>query len=152
MRTPRRSTIALVSGVSAVAALAACSSEAANADTADDTVSSSSGDGAAADPAVEGGVTDGTYTATGAYESPAGPETVAVSLTLADGVVTAVEVTPEATNPTSKQFQTTFASGVADVVVGQPIEGLSVDAVSGSSLTPDGFNAAVAEILADAQA
>ena len=102
--------------------------------------------------AAGSGFTDGTYAATGSYESPAGQETVAVSVTLADGVVTAVEVTPEATNPTSKQWQTKFASGVADVVVGQPIEGLSVDAVSGSSLTPEGFNAALAEIVADAQA
>ena len=36
--------------------------------------------------------------------------------------------------------------------MGKPIEGLTVDTVSGSSLTPDGFNAAVAEIAADAHA
>ena len=147
MRTPRRTTIALVSGLSAVAALASCSSDAATADPADETVSQPS-----EDVPAESGYADGTYDATGTYESPAGQETVAVSLTLADGVVTAVEVTPEATNPTSKQFQTTFASGVADVVVGQPIDGLSVDAVSGSSLTPEGFNDALAQIVADAQA
>ena len=151
MRTPRRTTIALVSGVSAVAALAACTGEAATADTADGSVSTPGSD-ASAEDSDESGYVDGTYTATGAYDSPAGPETVAVSVTLADGVVTAVEVTPEASNPTSKQFQTKFASGVADVVVGQPIEGLTVDAVSGSSLTPGGFNAALAEIVADAQA
>lgn len=147
MRTPRRTTIALVSGVSAVAALASCSSDTATADTADETVSQPS-----EDTSGEPGLADGTYAATGSYESPAGQETVAVSLTLADGVVTAVEVTPEATNPTSKQFQTKFASGVVDVVVGQPVDGLSVDAVSGSSLTPEGFNDALAQIVADAQA
>ncbi|WP_421741146.1 FMN-binding protein [Cellulomonas sp.] len=153
MRTPRRTTIALVSGVSAVAALASCSSGAATADTADETASQPSDEPTASeDTSAQSGLTDGTYSATGTYESPAGQETVAVSLTLADGVVTAVEVTPEATNPTSKQFQTTFASGVADVVVGQPIDGLSVDAVSGSSLTPEGFNDALAQIVADAQA
>lgn len=146
MRTPRRTTIALVSGVSALAALTACSSGAASPDTADEAAARETA--AAEEPAYA----DGTYAATGSYESPAGPETVGVSVTLADGVVTAVEVTPEATNPASQKFQNQFASGVADVVVGKPIEGLTVDAVSGSSLTPEGFNAALAEIVADAQA
>ena len=146
MKTPHRTTIALVSGVSAVAALASCSSGAASQDTADEAVAETSA--APAEPEYA----DGTYTATGSYESPAGPETVGVSITLADGVVSAVVVTPEATNPASQKFQTQFASGVADAVVGQPIEGLTVDTVSGSSLTPDGFNAAVAEIAADAHA
>lgn len=149
MKTPRRTTIALVSGVSAVAALAACSSGAADQDTADGAVEQAAETPAAAE---EPEYADGTYTATGSYESPAGPETVGVSITLADGMVSAVTVTPEATNPASQKFQTQFASGVADVVMGKPIEGLSVDTVSGSSLTPDGFNAAVAEIAADAHA
>jgi uncharacterized protein with FMN-binding domain len=149
MKTPRRTTIALVSGVSAVAALASCSSGAASQDTADDAVEQPAETPAAAE---EPAYADGTYTATGSYESPAGPETVGVSVTLADGMVMAVEVTPEATNPMSQKFQTQFASGVADVVMGKPIEGLSVDAVSGSSLTPGGFNAALVEIAADAQA
>jgi uncharacterized protein with FMN-binding domain len=149
MKTPRRTTIALVSGVSAVAGalgLASCSSGAANPDTADEAVDQSAETSAAPEYA------DGTYTATGSYESPAGPETVGVSITLADGVVSAVVVTPEAPTPASQKFQAQFASGVADVVVGQPIEGLTVDTVSGSSLTPEGFNAALVEIAADAHA
>ena len=149
MRTPRRTTIALVSGVSAAAGalgLASCSSGAASQDTADEAVADTSA--APAEPEY----VDGTYTATGSYESPAGPETVGVSITLEDGMVMGVEVTPEATNPASQKFQTQFASGVADVVMGKPIEGLTVDAVSGSSLTPEGFNAALVEIAADAHA
>ena len=149
MRTPRRTTIALVSGVSAVAGalgLASCSSGAASQDTADEAVAETSA--APAEPEYA----DGTYTATGSYESPAGPETVGVSITLEDGMVMGVEVTPEATNPASQKFQTQFASGVADVVMGKPIEGLTVDTVSGSSLTPEGFNAALVEIAADAHA
>jgi uncharacterized protein with FMN-binding domain len=149
MRTPRRTTIALVSGVSALGALTACSNGTASPEPADETIDQPA---EAAPTENASGYTDGTYTATGAYESPAGPETVAVSLTLADGVVTSVEVTPEATNPASVKFQTAFASGVSGVVVGQSIEGLAVDAVSGSSLTPEGFNDALAQIVADAQA
>ena len=150
MKTPHRTTIALVSGVSAIAGalgLASCSSGAASTDTADGAVEQPS-EAAVEEPEYA----DGTYTATGAYESPAGPETVGVSITLADGMVTAVVVTPEATNPASQKFQAGFASGVADVVVGKPIEGLTVDAVAGSSLTPEGFNAALVEIAADAHA
>ena len=48
-------------------------------------------------------------------------------------------------------FQVTQHKRTA-IEVGQSIEGLTVDAVSGSSLTPEGFNAALAEIAADAQA
>jgi len=146
MKTPHRTTIALVSGVSAVAALASCSSGAASQDTADEAVAETS------EAPAEPEYADGTYTATGSYESPAGPETVGVSITLEDGMVMGVEVTPEATNPASQKFQTQFASGVADVVMGKPIEGLTVDTVSGSSLTPEGFNAALVEIAADAHA
>jgi uncharacterized protein with FMN-binding domain len=154
MRTPRRTTIAIVSGASAIAALAACSSS-------DAATTGTSVDGpadattAAADDATTAATSnyaDGSYSATGTYQSPAGKETIDVSVTLAGGVITAVEVTPDATNPTSKQYQTAFASGVSDVVVGKEIAGLTVDTVSGSSLTPDGFNAALAEIAADAQA
>lgn len=65
-------------------------------------------------------------------------------------MVTAVEVTPQADNATAKQYQTKFASGIADQVVGVPLDDLDVGAVSGSSLTGEGFMAAVEQIAADA--
>jgi uncharacterized protein with FMN-binding domain len=94
--------------------------------------------------------TDGTYTATGAYISPAGPSEVSVEITLESDTVTSVTVTPLQTDPTAKGFQTKFAGGIADVVVGQDIDTLKVSRVGGSSLTSGGFNDALAQIKAEA--
>ena len=99
-----------------------------------------------------GAYTDGDYSATGDYQSPAGEESVGVSVTLEGDVVTAVTVEPMAENANSVRYQTAFAGGVADVVVGKSIDDLSVDKVAGSSLTSDGFNAAIEQIKDDAAA
>jgi uncharacterized protein with FMN-binding domain len=101
---------------------------------------------------VKGPYTDGTYTATGGYVSPNGPETIDVSITLKDDVITAVEVIPNPDNANTEKYQGLFAAGISDVVVGKDIDAISVSKVSGSSLTSGGFNEAVAEIKADAKA
>ncbi|MCS5732146.1 hypothetical protein [Herbiconiux daphne] len=93
---------------------------------------------------------DGDYSATGGYVSPNGPEEIDVSVTLAGDVITAVTVTPDATNPTAIQYQTQFADGIAEVVVGKDIDEISVSRVAGSSLTSGGFNEAIDAIKADA--
>ncbi len=94
---------------------------------------------------------DGEYMAVGTYTSPGGQETVDVKLTLQNSIVTAVEVTPNATLPISAGFQRKFADGVAEVVVGKAITDIKLDAVSGSSLTPKGFADALEEIKIAAQ-
>ena len=95
----------------------------------------------------------GDYSAEGSYQTPAGQQSVEVELTLEDdGTITAVEVTPQADGGNSEQFQTKFAGGIADVVVGKKITELDVSKVSGSSLTSGGFNAAIDEITGDAAA
>lgn len=101
-------------------------------------------------PAVPASYADGSYSAEGGYQSPNGPELVEVSLTLAGGVVTAVEVTPQATNSTSKRYQSEFAGGIAAETIGKPIDELDVSRIAGSSLTSGGFNEALASIKADA--
>lgn len=93
---------------------------------------------------------DGTYEEDGSYRSPGGEESITVSITLADDVVTGVTVTPHATSGNAKQFQTQFAGAIAGQVVGKPIDSLDVSRVAGSSLTSQGFNAAVEAIKADA--
>jgi uncharacterized protein with FMN-binding domain len=95
---------------------------------------------------------DGEYDAEASYSNPGGESKVEVDLTLKDGLITDVEVTPEAVNATSKQFQTKFAGGVSDEVVGKSLDELNVSKVAGSSLTSTGFNAAIDEIKADAKA
>lgn len=94
--------------------------------------------------------TDGSYTANGSYSSPAGSEAISVKLTLKDDIVTAVSVTVLAENSTSIDFQNKFAGGVSSQVIGVDMDQLSVGNVAGSSLTPKGFNAAVASIKAQA--
>lgn len=120
-------------------------------DTSDDsTDTSDTGDTDAG--SSDAGYADGTYTATGSYVSPGGQESVSVELTLADGVVTDVVVTPQASNPNSQRYQGEFADGIADQVVGEPIDELSVTKVAGSSLTSGGFNDALEQIKEEAGA
>lgn len=162
----RRRTLGLLSGLSVLVAVAACGT--ADAATEDDGASSGttqpdsadagSTDSGTADSGTAdagtaaGSYTDGTYTAEGSYDTPGGQESISVELTVADDTVSAVTVTPEASGGNAARFQDEFASGIADEVVGSPLADLSVDKVSGSSLTGDGFNAALDQIRADAQA
>jgi len=160
----RRRSLGLLSGLSVVVAVAACGN--ADAATEDDAPQSSTSQDSGASTADEaagagtdgtagatdGTYTDGTYTAEGSYSTPGGEESIQVELTVADDVVTNVTVTPQATGGNAERFQGEFASGIADEVVGAELAGLSVDKVSGSSLTGDGFNAALDSIRADAEA
>lgn len=95
---------------------------------------------------------DGEYTATGSYTTPGGQESVTVTLTLAHDVVTAVSVDGSAESGSSLRYQSEFIENIASQVVGVSVDDLNVSKVAGSSLTSSGFNAAVDEILAAAQA
>ena len=106
--------------------------------------SSATGSGSAA------GYKDGTYSADGNYTSPNGTETVGVQLTLANGTVSAVEITQHPSNPNTRKFQGQFAGGIADQVVGKSLDEIKVSKVAGSSLTSGGFNQAVEAIKTQA--
>ncbi len=95
---------------------------------------------------------DGTYAATGVYRSPAGGESVEVSLTLADGVITDATFKGDATFPKSQMMQGQFAAGYKEQVVGKSIDELALGVVNGSSLTPKGFMDAVTKIKTEAAA
>ncbi|OKI51950.1 hypothetical protein AMK17_30995 [Streptomyces sp. CB00072] len=69
-----------------------------------------------------------------------------VELTLEGGEITAVEVTPHATDDTSRALQTRFAEAVPRLVVGRDIDDVQLDRVAGNSNTPQGFNDALEEI------
>lgn len=113
--------------------------------------SGDSGESGSSDQAASGDYADGTYEATGSYDRPSGRSEVDVSITLADGVISEVEVTPKAEG-TSRQFQEKFVSGISKEVVGKSLDDISVSKVSGSSLTSKGFNAALDEIKSEASA
>ncbi len=98
------------------------------------------------------GYKDGTYTAEGTYKSPAGQETVHITLVLKDDMVTRATFKGDATNKRSIQLQAAFATGFEEAVVGKNIDTLSLSVVNGSSLTPAGFMNAVAKIKAEAKA
>lgn len=94
---------------------------------------------------------DGEYSAEGSYTSPAGEETVFLDLTLEDGIITDITFEGDAENDVSIKFQSQFAEGYKDMVLGKSINDVQLDKVSGSSLTAGGFNAAIEEIKQQAQ-
>lgn len=154
MLVPMNTTSALRTGTALVGiagalVLAGCSTST-DASTDDATTSGSSSDSSSNTTTTSGDYADGTYTAEGSYQTPETVETVSVTLTLADGVVTDVEVTGDPQARETEQYQGQFISGIADEVVGKSIDDLEVDRVAGSSLTSGGFNQAVEDIKAQA--
>jgi uncharacterized protein with FMN-binding domain len=93
---------------------------------------------------------DGSYKATGNYTSPAGEEEIAVMITLANSIITDVTVEPKATNQISKAKQADFVANYKEMVMGKSIQDVKLGKVSGSSLTPQGFNEALEEIKTEA--
>lgn len=156
MTARRRAALALASTSFAALTLAACATadepETPATDTTDDATTEAPATADGAD-ASSSGYADGTYTADGSYTSPGGQETITVTITLADGVVEEVEVTnPETTNANSLRYQGEFIDGIADEVVGVPLDEVSVDRVGGSSLTSGGFEDALETIRDEAAA
>ncbi len=94
---------------------------------------------------------NGTYSAVGNYYSPEGSEQINVTLTLKDGVVTASTVTAMATQRYSLTMQNDFIANYKTLVIGKKITDIKLGKVSGASLTPIGFNDAVAKIEAQAK-
>ncbi len=90
---------------------------------------------------------DGTYSAAGSYKSPAGNETVDISLSIdAQGKITAAKFKGNTQNARSKEYQAKFAAGFEKEVVGKSIDKLALTVVNGSSLTPIGFMDAVKKV------
>jgi len=153
-RQPLRAGAATL-GIAAAFALAGC---AGTVDTAtDDEQPDAPASTDPADPGTQAGsgpaastYADGTYTAQGAYRTPETIEQVTVTVTLADDIVTAVEVVGDPQTRESTQHQGEFIGGIADIVVGEDIDQLQVSRVAGSSLTSGGFNEAIEAIRAEA--
>lgn len=137
-----------VVGVAGLLMLAGCSGAA----DAEDSTSAAEADAGTQESSGSGEYTDGTYTADGSYQTPETVEQISVTLTLEDGVVTDVEVSGDPQARETEQYQGQFVAGIAEEVVGVPIDDLNVTRVSGSSLTSGGFNSAVDDIKAQAAA
>ncbi len=100
---------------------------------------------------VASGYKDGTYSAVGTYNSPAGLDELGVKLTLKDSIITDATVEPKAKSPMSIRYQQMFNENYKQFVVGKKISDVTLSKVSGSSLTPKGFNDAVNKIKTQAQ-
>ncbi|MGC5172776.1 hypothetical protein ACLQ2Q_19240 [Microbacterium sp. DT81.1] len=160
---------AAVAGVAGIIAVAGCSAagtgltaETDAADTtpsADATPSTDSGstdsgstDLGPADTGSSSTYVDGSYSAEGSYQTPESIEAISVTVTLENDVLTAVQVVGDPSARESEEYQSRFIGGIADVVVGEDIDTISVSRVAGSSLTSGGFNQAIEEIKAEAAA
>lgn len=94
---------------------------------------------------------NGSYSAIGDYVSPGGSEQIGVKITLKDGIIVDAEVESKAERPKSVQFQGIFVANFKTFVIGKNIDEVKLDKVSGSSLTPKGFNDAVEKIKTEAK-
>lgn len=95
---------------------------------------------------------DGTYSATGSYQTPGGQESIGVTVTLTGGTITDASVTQQGKTGEAEEYQAKFASGFKSQVVGKKIDEVSLTRVAGSSLTPNGFNNAIDDIENQAKA
>jgi uncharacterized protein with FMN-binding domain len=95
---------------------------------------------------------DGSYSASGSYNSPGGVERIEVSLTLQGGKITNTTATTKAASSTSRQYQSEFIDNYKELVIGKPIDEVKLSRVAGSSLTSGGFNEAIEKIKQDAAA
>jgi uncharacterized protein with FMN-binding domain len=119
MKAPPSKTLLTIIALSIAAATAGCATR-----DADGTSPSSASNTSVAAPSSPSSrrskYADGTYTAIGQYGGL--PSSIGVSVTLVDDVISAVTVTPHATDPTSLDYQTRFAQAVPALVVGRNID------------------------------
>src|SRR5205823_2890256 len=64
---------------------------------------------------------DGTYSVDGNYTTPDGPESIGVTVTLKNGIVTDTSLTEHPRHPQSFQFEGIFADNYKPLVVGKDI-------------------------------
>jgi hypothetical protein len=99
-----------------------------------------------------GSYKNGSYKATGNYTSPDGAQQITISVSLKDDTVVATSATKGANGRDSEEYQGKFISGYKSQVIGKAIDSLQLNHVSGSSLTPQGFNDALDKIKQQAEA
>jgi hypothetical protein len=87
---------------------------------------------------------DGIHSAIGDYGS--NDSSVGVTITLVDDVITGIQITPQATDPTSLGLQQRFADAIPAVVVGKRIDEVNIDRLAVPSPTPGGFETAIEQI------
>lgn len=95
---------------------------------------------------------DGTYTAQGSFDTPDGTEQIGVTIKLSGNNITSVSIDDSSIySGTSFAYTERFINGINSVVVGKNIDTVNVGRISGASLTPIGFNAALDTIKGQAK-
>ncbi|OXM99983.1 FMN-binding protein [Bifidobacterium vansinderenii] len=89
-----------------------------------------------------GNYKDGTYSIKGVY-GPVNEDSIDVTLTIANGVITDVQVVGHPLTSISKDHQDAFIQAIPGVVDGKQLKGLKIDNVAGASWTSDAFNSAL---------
>lgn len=97
-----------------------------------------------------GTLKDGEYSADASYATPGGNESIGVTLTLKGGTIEDINLQQHATGGETAEYQSKFASGYRQLVVGKKISTINLSRVAGSSLTSNGFNDALEQIQQDA--
>ncbi len=94
---------------------------------------------------------DGTYATVAHYRAPSGEETINVSITLQNDVITDATYAGTATVGKSARYQQAFGEGYKQYVIGKKMDDLALDVVSGASLTTKGFTTALSQVKGMAQ-
>jgi len=94
---------------------------------------------------------DGTYSATGSYSTPGGRESIGLTVTIANGVITSTSLDVNSRSGESRSYQRDFAAGYKSLVVGKNVNDVSLSRVAGASLTTNGFETALEQIKSDAK-
>jgi uncharacterized protein with FMN-binding domain len=143
----KKFTTALV-GISVTTVIVGCTATGTGTNGASSPSASTASPSPSRSSADRGPYKDGEYSVDGEYGTRG--SSIGVSLTLQNGEISAVDVTPHATDETSLRLQTRFAEAVPALVVGKDIDDVDLDRVAGNSHTPDGFDDALEKIKAEA--
>ena len=98
------------------------------------------------------GYKDGTYSATTQYRVPRGSNNIDVSVTVKDGIVTAVKASHDYNDRESGMYIDSFESTLQSAVAGKSLDGLQLNRIGGATLTTVAFDDAIASIQNDAKA
>lgn len=94
---------------------------------------------------------DGTYTASGTYQTPETKEEITVTLSIKDNTVSSVSIEADSNERESREYIARFKSGISGEIVGDKVDSISLTRVNGSSLTPKGFMVALNSIKSQAK-
>lgn len=145
--------MALVGG--ATAALVACGAgENSSFDTATTTATSEVAV-AKAEAITDSPYRDGKYTAVGTYTTPGGKqEKIGVTVNLTNSTITTFNIDTSMAEGLPQSFQNNVKTALISekLVAGKNIDELNVSKISGSSLSPIGFNDAIEQIKEQAKA